>query len=100
MKFVQLIEFHSSRIDEFNALMDEWSSSVEGQADLPTRALQCADRDKPGSYIHIVEFPSYEVAMANSAKPETAEFAARLGKLCEGEPVFRNLDLTREETLP
>ena len=99
MKFVQMIEFHTSRIDEFNALMDEWTSSVDGQADLPVRVMECADRDKPGSFIQVVEFASYESAMRNSAKPETGEFAARLAKLCEGEASFRNLDLTREETL-
>ena len=99
MKFVQLIEFHSSRIDEVNAVMDEWTASVDGQADLPTRVLEGADRDRPGTYIQIVEFPSYDVAMRNSNKPETGEFAARLAKLCEGEPIFRNLDVTREETV-
>lgn len=99
MKFVQVIEFHSSRIDEFNALMDEWEGAVDGQDNLPTRVLQCADRDKPGTYLQLVEFASYEEAMANSAKAETGEFAERLAKLCEGPPSFRNLDVQRDETV-
>ena len=34
--------------------------------------------------------------MANSELPETAEVAARLEKLCDGPPTFRNLDVSRE----
>ncbi|MGH9208402.1 MAG: hypothetical protein ACRD1G_17920, partial [Acidimicrobiales bacterium] len=63
----------------------------------PTRAVQGRDRDKDGTYVHIVEFPSFEAAMENSDRPETAEFAAQLAKLCDSPPTFRNLDVTREE---
>jgi hypothetical protein len=31
--------------------------------------------------------------MANSGQPATAEFAARLAKLCDGPPTFHNLDV-------
>jgi hypothetical protein len=31
--------------------------------------------------------------------PETAEFAQRLSRLCDGPPTFRNLDLVREDRL-
>jgi len=96
MKFVQLIEFQTSRIDELTALLDEWSASVEGLSDVPSRVMLCADRDRPGTYVHIVEFASYDAAMTNSARPATAEFAERLGKLTDGETLFRNLDLSRE----
>ena len=44
-------------------------------------------------------FPSYEAAMENSNRPETAEFAAKLAKLCAGPPTFRNLDVVREEEM-
>ena len=98
MAFVQLIEFKTSRIDEFNALLDEWLQVTEGRR-TPTRALQTKDRDNPDTYMQIVEFPSYEKAMENSARPETAAFARRLADLCDGEPVFRNLDLVREDQM-
>jgi hypothetical protein len=42
-----------------------------------------------------VEFPSYQEAMTNSGLPETGEFADRLAQLCDGPPVFRNLDVRR-----
>jgi hypothetical protein len=32
--------------------------------------------------VQVVEFPSYEEAMANSALPETAAFAEKLATLC------------------
>ena len=98
MKFVQLIEFKTGDIDAFNRLLDEWlqeSSAVR----TATRATQTKDRDDERTYVHIVEFPSYEAAMENSNRPETAEFAARLAKLCDGPPAFRNLDVLREEDM-
>jgi hypothetical protein len=98
MAFVQIIEFRTSHLDEFNATLDDWLAQSEGWR-APTRALQCRDRDRPGSYVHIVEFPSYERAMENSNRPETAEFAKHLAALCEDEPVFRNLDVLRDEQM-
>jgi quinol monooxygenase YgiN len=98
MKFVQLIEFRTSRLDEFNALLDEWVEQSKGFR-TAERSLQGRDRDGKDTYVTIVEFPSYEKAMENSSRPETAEFAARLAKLCDGPPAFRNLDVVREENL-
>jgi len=96
MAFVQLIEFQSDRIDEFNELLDQWLKESAGWR-TNTRALQTKDRDASGTYVQIVEFPSYEAAMENSSRPETADFANRLSALCKGQPTFRNLDVMREE---
>ena len=98
MKFVQLIEFTTSDIDAFNKTLEEWLAKTSGIR-TSTRAIQGCDRDKPNSYVHVVEFPSYEAAMENSNRPETAEFAAQLAKLCDAPPTFRNLDVTREEEM-
>jgi hypothetical protein len=98
MKFVQIIEFKTDRIDDFNATLDEWLKKNEGSR-IPTRATQTLDRDNDHVYLHIVEFPSYEKAMENSNRPETSEFAARLAALCDGPPVFRNLDVLREDDM-
>jgi hypothetical protein len=57
------------------------------------RATITADRDRPGTYLNIVEFDSYDLAMENSARPETAEFATRMAALCDGPPRFYNLDV-------
>ena len=96
MAFVQLIEFQTDKIDEFDALLDEWLKVSAGWR-THSRALQTKDRDRPGTFVQIIEFPSYESAMENSNRPETGDFAKRLAALCKGEPTFRNLDVQREE---
>jgi hypothetical protein len=93
--FVQIIEFTTSRADEVDALLDQWLAGTEGKR-TATRGVQSLDRDRPNTYVHVVEFPSYEAAMANSELPETGEVAARLAELADGPPTFRNLDAVRE----
>lgn len=99
MGFVQIIEYRTSRRDEIDAVFEQWDSESQDTG-MTIRALDCADRDRPGTYLSIVEFPSYEAAMENSNRPETTAFAEQMGKLCEGEPIFRNLDVLREDTTP
>ncbi|MEV8100027.1 hypothetical protein [Kitasatospora sp. NPDC085879] len=97
MAFIQIIEYRTSRIDEFNALLDSWVEKNAGRR-VATRAVETRDRDAENVYLNIVEFPSYEQAMDNSDRPETAEFAAQAMALCDGPPVFRNLDVLNERT--
>jgi hypothetical protein len=98
MAFIQIIEVTTTHADEIQGLMDEWVTTTEGKRKT-NRATLTADRDRPNTYVQIVEFPSYEEAMENSALPETADFAARLIKLCDGPPIFRNLDVRRVDEL-
>ena len=98
MEFIQVIEFKTSRIDEFNVALDEWLKQTADRR-AATRGTQTKDRDQGNTYVQIVEFPSYEDAMANSNLPETSAFAARLASLCDSPPVFRNLDVTRREEM-
>lgn len=93
-KFVQIIEFKSSRIDEIQALADERSPRLR-EGSTVQRVTMTADRDRPGYYFTIAEFDSYESAMENSNRPETNEFAAQMAKLCDGPPTFYNLDVHR-----
>jgi hypothetical protein len=96
--FIQIIEYKTSRIDELNAVLDGWLEASKGKRS-STRGVQTKDRDANNTYVQIVEFPSYEEAMANSNLPETGEFAAKLAALCDGPPTFRNLDVLREEQM-
>src|SRR2546428_5532160 len=98
MAFIQIIEYKTTRIDELNAALDAWLEKTKGKRNA-TRGTQTRDRDAANTYVQIVEFPSYEEAMANSTLPETSEFAAQLAKLCDGSPTFRNLDVIREEQM-
>jgi hypothetical protein len=98
MPFIQIIEYKTSRIDELNAALDAWLEKTKGKR-AATRGTQTRDRDAANIYMQIVEFPSYEDAMANSKLPETSEFAAQLASFCNGPPTFRNLDVIREEQM-
>ena len=92
MAFIQIIEYKTSRIDELNSALDDWLEATKGKR-ASTRGVQTRDRDATNTYVQIVEFPSYDDAMANSNLPETGEFAAKLASLCDGAPSFRNLDV-------
>lgn len=92
MTFIQVIEVSTTRPDEVLSLVEEWDAATAGRR-TAQRGTFTADRDRPNTYLQIVEFPSYEAAMANSELPETASFAARMAALCDGPMVFRNLDV-------
>jgi hypothetical protein len=98
MPFVQLIEFQTNRIGEFDAALDDWLKESEGRR-AATRGMRTKDRDRADTYVQIVEFPSYEAAMENSKRPETGKLAERLAAMCSAPPTFRNLDVEREEKL-
>ena len=98
MKFTQIIEFSTTRIDEFNATLDTWITSTEGNR-IPHRAVLRRDRDGDNHYQLMVEFSSYDQGMENSQRPATAEFAAFLSGICDTPPTFRNLDVLRGEDL-
>ena len=98
MRFGQVVELRTSRIGELDAYFDAWMARTEGQR-VPHHVQVQRDRDTDGRYQLVVEFDSYEVGMANSARPQTAEFAAFLASICAGPLTFRNLDVLREEQL-
>ena len=96
MKFSQIIEFSTDRIDQFNAELDAWQARTEGKR-IPHRATLSRDRDTTGRHLLIVEFASYEQGRENSDRPETADFAAFLSRISNSPLTFRNLDVIREE---
>jgi hypothetical protein len=98
MAFIQVIEITTTRPDEVEALVGEWREKTTGRR-TAQRGTFTRDRERPNSYVQIVEFPSYEDAMANSDLPETAAFAERLSQLCDGPMLFRNLDVRSVEEM-
>lgn len=90
--FVQVIEFRTDHVDDIEAMTREWATEI-GADRAAQWTIGAADRDRPGSYMAIVAFPDYASAMANSAHPATEKFAMRLNEMCDGAPVFRNLDV-------
>ena len=95
--FVQIIEYQTSRIDEVAALATEFReqmAKVQG-GPKPLGGTITADKDRPGYYLSLVEFDSYEAAMEASNRPETQEFFGRLAKLMDGPPKFYNLEVVQ-----
>jgi quinol monooxygenase YgiN len=92
MSFIQIIDYETDRADEIDAAMRA------ALADMPVepgflRLEQTQDHDNPRHYMTIVEFPSYEAAMANSNRPETSQMAQELASMCTRGPEYRNLDV-------
>lgn len=94
MTFVQIIKLSTSNFEQLEAAHDEWLGATEGQRTV-SRELICENRDKPGEYWIIVEFPSHEDAMKNNDLPATARIAETINSLADGEPEFLNLDVRR-----
>jgi hypothetical protein len=93
--FVQIIEFTTTRPDEVKSLGDEYRAGRLASGDrVPViRGTIAADRDRPNTYLNIVEFASYADAMENSNNPATTEFSQKMMTLCDGPPRFYNLDV-------
>ena len=91
MGFLQIISFGTDRFDEFVALEHAWSEGTVGRR-TGVGAQVFADRDRPGHYVALEWFDSYESAMVNSQLPETDAFARRAGELATDGPVFGNLE--------
>jgi hypothetical protein len=98
MAFIQIIEMRTSKIDEVEALMDEWMAKTEGRRKAH-RAVLAEDRDHPGTSVQVVEFSSYEEAMANSDMPETSDYAVRIAASCDAPLAFHNLSARRVDDL-
>jgi hypothetical protein len=98
VRFRQIIEFRTSRIDEFNTYLDAWVTRTTGMR-IPHQAVVCKDRDAENVYLLTVEFSSHAVGMENSGRPETGEFAAFLASVSDGPLGFRNLDVLRTADL-
>jgi hypothetical protein len=95
--FVQMIEFRTNRLSDFDSAVEDWKREIGTERSAGWYLLG-ADRDRPGTYVQVVGFPSYEEAMRNSQHPATSAVAERLSKLAESDPEFRNLDVVRSET--
>ncbi|MFJ3444492.1 hypothetical protein ACIPM2_25340 [Streptomyces sp. NPDC086081] len=93
MKFVQIIDFETERLDEMEQLFAEAGQRFAGRSGGPTHRMLLRDRDNPRRYLALIEFDSYEEAMRNSDDPETSRMAEQVGALCIGDRVYTNCDL-------
>lgn len=91
MSFIQIIDLTTDRPDDVRAVDAEWQAATAGRNTLQREAIY-VDRDRPGHYLSICEFESYEQAMGNSQLPETGRAAERIAAVSE-QVGFVNLDL-------
>lgn len=90
--FVQVIEFRTSRIEEFADVEQQWLEAIGD--DRTTRwEMTCADRSDPQRYMQMVGFRDAVSAQDNSKHPATTRFAEVFRGLCDADPVFHDLDV-------
>jgi quinol monooxygenase YgiN len=94
--FIQVMEVTTSSYDEMERLHEQWLRDTEGKRTVVSEKI-CRDRDRPDTYVLIVEFESYDAAMTNNELPETARIAEGIAGLASEPTVFRNLDLIRAD---
>ncbi|MFG2499615.1 hypothetical protein ACGFSB_15560 [Streptomyces sp. NPDC048441] len=97
MKFIQMIEFETDRIDDMRALVEQTEQQSTGREGGPTHRLVLADRGNPRRFFVLIEFASPDDAQRNSAAPETTHLAEQLAALCTSGPSFTDCDV-REMT--
>jgi len=97
--FIQFIEFEATDIDAVAATLERFRDENPGALTASVSTIT-EDRDRPGTYISIVEFPSYEKAMEQQSNPATSAFSASLAEVMSGAPRFRNLDVRSVLTNP
>jgi hypothetical protein len=98
MSFIQIVEFKTAQIDAMLGLDQKWRDATEGKR-TATAVTMTRDRDRPDAYLWLIEFPSYEAAMQNDQLPETQAISQEMMKVCDGEPIFRNLEVTERRDL-
>ena len=90
--FIQLIEYETNDIEAVNKALEEFRKDHPGVMTYTSSRI-AEDRDKPGTYVSIVEFSSYEEAMKQSNNPALSRFAQSLGPELMNNRRFRNLDV-------
>ncbi|MFJ6831106.1 hypothetical protein [Streptomyces sp. NPDC091209] len=93
MKFVQIIDIETERMDEMRQLVQQAEQRNVGRAGGPTHRLVLQDRNTPNRYLVLIEFESYEDAMRNSNDPETSKMAEQMAALCTRPPSFTDCDV-------
>lgn len=88
--FIQVMQGKCSRRDELRALAESWrEGSGAGAIGWLGGTFGVTDDD---DFLGVIRFTSREDAMANSARPETGEFAERMAALMEGPIEFHDCD--------
>ena len=96
MSYIQVIEIQSDDFEGIERAHETWLAATVGQRTVESVRV-CRDRDRPDTYVLIVEFPSAEAAAINDNLPATGQIAAALAALATKPLTFMNLDLIRQD---
>lgn len=96
MTFMQIMTFSTSDIEQVSAMHDHWRQATEGKRTL-RREILARDHERPGRYVALAFFDSYESAMQNSQLPETEAAAELFQKLSDEPMTFRNLEVIDDQ---
>lgn len=94
MAFTQTMTVQTGSAEPLAELLEGWHRDQSGVAPGYQGARLLADQDRPGRYIIEVDFSSEEAAQQNNARPETAAWAEKLKGLAQGEPEYRNFEVS------
>src|SRR5436190_175408 len=93
MRYIQLVEFHSSHPpDEVRQALDEWLAATRGKRTLET-AILAVEHEQPNRFWELLEYPSEADASSAVELPETRVAYDRWLALVDGQPTFHNLDV-------
>jgi len=83
VKFAQIIDFETDRMDEMREAMSQFEQQAasEDRDVKPTHRMVLQDRDHPNHYLVVVEFNSYEEAMKNSARSDTTALSEKMAAM-------------------
>ena len=68
MRFIQLIDYKTTRVDEVQTLLTRWIETTGGIR-TATRTTVGRDKNDPTHFIEILQFPDYEEACATHISP-------------------------------
>jgi quinol monooxygenase YgiN len=95
VSFIQVVDVHTSKVDEILRLERTWRKSTEGRRTLQ-RSVVARDRKDPKRFLVLAFFDDEESAKANSQLQETQLFAAEIDALAEGEVRFIDLEVIED----
>jgi len=90
--FIQLVEYETNDIEAVEKAILKFRDEHPGVMTFTTSRV-AEDRDNPGTYVSIVEFPTFEEAMEQSNHPELSEFVQNIGPELMANRRYRNLDV-------
>ncbi|MFF2191352.1 hypothetical protein [Streptomyces sp. NPDC058157] len=100
MKFAQIIDFETDRIDEVRELLRGYEERARAQqrTGTPVGRTLLRDRAHPNRYLAVVEFDSPEAARANSDAAETNELAQALAALMTRPAAYTDCDVVDRQS--